>query len=189
VSHGVTPPPDPDPRLSVESLEQQLRALPPAQVPEALPSKLIASIPAAKAAGSLVTSIASRWPWIVGVAVLCITVPATIYLWQMDWGTKPPAGADANRESADSSNAGKNEPATSKDIQTYEQAVRFDPYNADAWFSLAKAQAQVNRSEDAISSARKAIDIGRSRNRSDFVGAVETWLRAYQAPKAGQPRR
>jgi thioredoxin-like negative regulator of GroEL len=116
-------------------------------------------------------------------------VPAIIYLSQIDWGSKPPAGADANRESADSSAAGKNAPATSKDIQKYEQVVRFDPYNADAWFSLAKAQAQVNRSEDAISSARKAIDIGRSRNRSDFVGAVETWLRAYEAPKAGQPRR
>jgi tetratricopeptide (TPR) repeat protein len=158
-------------------------------VPEALPAKLIASIPAAKAAGSLATSITSRWPWIAGVAVLCITVTATIYLWQMDWGSKPPAGADANRDSADSSKAGKNAPATSKAMQKYEQAVRFDPYNADAWFSLAKAQAEVNRSEDAISSARKAIDIARSRNRADFVSAVETWLRSYQVPKPGQPRR
>jgi cytochrome c-type biogenesis protein CcmH/NrfG len=163
--------------------------LPPAQVPDGLASKLIASIPAANAAGSLTISIISRWPWIVGVAVLCIMVPATVYLWQMDWNSKPPSGVGANRDSADSSETGKNAPATSKDIQKYEQVVRFDPYNADAWFSLAKAQAQVNRSEDAISSARKAIDIGRSRNRSDFVGAVETWLRAYQAPKAGQPRR
>jgi cytochrome c-type biogenesis protein CcmH/NrfG len=158
-------------------------------VPEALPSKLIASIPAAKAAGWLATSITSRWPWIVGVAVLCITVPAAIYLWQMDWGSAPPAGADANPDPADSSKAAKNAPATSKDIQKYEQAVRFDPYNADAWFSLAKAQAQVNRSEDAISSARKAIDIARSRNRADFVSAVETWLRSYQVPNASQPHR
>jgi hypothetical protein len=62
--------------------------------------------------------------------------------------------------------------------------VHFDPYNAEAWFSLAKAQADVHRSADAISSAQKAIDIARSRNRSDLVDTVEAWLRSYRASES-----
>jgi hypothetical protein len=184
-----TPSPEPDPRLGLESIERQLRALPPAPVPEALPSKLVAGIPAAKAAGPLATSITSRWPWIAGLAGLFVTASVAFYAWQMHVSSKLPVGANENRNPTVSSPAVKNAPATSTAIQKYEQAVRIDPYNAYAWFSLAKAQAEVNRSEDVISSAHKAIDIARSRNRSDLVSVVETWLQSYEVPKPGRPPR
>jgi tetratricopeptide (TPR) repeat protein len=95
--------------------------------------------------------------------------------------SKPPAGSNENQGASVVSTDGKDTPPTSKAVQEYEQAVRFDPYNADAWFSLAKAQADVHRSADAISSAQKAIDIARSRDRAALVDTVETWLRSYRA--------
>jgi outer membrane protein TolC len=67
--------------------------------------------------------------------------------------------------------------------------VRIYPYNADAWFSLAKAQADVHRSADAISSAQKAIDVARSRNNAGFVNTIETWLRSYRAAESGRSPR
>jgi tetratricopeptide (TPR) repeat protein len=184
VKQGVRPSPEPDPRLSLESLEQQLRALPPPVVPESLPSKLIATIPPAKAAASLATSIIARWPWIAGVAVLCITVPAVFYSWQMHGNPKPGAESSENRDPMIPSTGGKDVPASSKAVRNYEQAVRIDPYNADAWFSLAKAQANVHRPDNAISAAQKAIDIARSRNRSDLASTIEAWMRSYRAAQS-----
>ena len=75
------------------------------------------------------------------------------------------------------------------DLQQFESAVRLDPYNADAWLSLAKAQADVHRTDDAISSAQKALDIARSRNRSDLIGTIEAWLRSRRATKSGPSDR
>jgi hypothetical protein len=184
VKQGVTPPPEPEPRLSIESLEQRLRSLPPAPVPEALPSKLIAAIPAVKAAGSLGTGSIRRWPWIAAVGAICITLPAAYYSLQMLWNSKPRAGSNEDRHPTLSSTSGKDVPRSSKAVSDYEQAVRFDPYNADAWFGLAKAQADVHRSADAISSAQKAIDIARSRNRSDLARTIEAWVRSYRAAQS-----
>ena len=56
----------------------------------------------------------------------------------MHLNSKPAAVPDENRHPTTTE---KEAPRTSKAVQDYEQAVRFDPYNADAWFSLAKAQA------------------------------------------------
>jgi tetratricopeptide (TPR) repeat protein len=158
-------------------------------VPDALRSKIVAGIPAAKAAVSLATSITSRWPWIAGLAGMFVMVSVAFYAWQMHGSSKPPVGANEDGNPTVSSPAMKNASATSKAIQKYEQAVLVDPYDAYAWFGLAKAQAEVNRSEDAISSARKSIDIARSRNRSDLVSVVETWLRSYEGPKPSRPHR
>ena len=179
MDQDVSPSPESDPRrLSLESLEEKLRALPLPPVPENLPSNLIAAIPPTKAISSL-----GR-----GVGVICIAVPAVVYSWLTHTNSKPPAGSNENQGAAVSSADGKAAmPAPSKAVREYEQAVRFDPYNADAWFSLAKAQADVHRSADAISSAQKAIDIARSRDRAALVDTVETWLRSYRASESRRP--
>ena len=188
MNRDVSPSPEPDPRrLSLESLEEKLRALPLAPVPENLSSNLIAAIPPAKAGSSLGSRVTRRWPWIGAVGVVCITLSAVVYSWRTRMNSMPPAGSNENQGAAVSSTDGKDMRAPSKAVREYEQAVRFDPYNADAWFSLAKAQADVHRSADAISSAQKAIDIARSRNRSAFVDTVETWLRSYRASETRRP--
>jgi tetratricopeptide (TPR) repeat protein len=183
-----TPEPDSE-RLSLESLEAQLRALPPSKVPDALHSKLIAAIPHAKAAAATATGVARYWPWIAGVSLICVAVGAALSSRQMLWNPKPLSGANENLDAAASSKAAKDPPATSKAVQQFENAVRLDPFNADAWFSLAKAQADVHRAEDAISSAQKALDIARSRNRSDLAGTIEGWLRSHYNAKSGRPNR
>ena len=188
MNQGELPSPDPDPRrLSLESLEQKLRALPFAEVPEALPSKLVAAIPPTKAIGSLTTGTIKRWPWIAAVGVMCCIVSAVLYSWLMHWNSKRPTGSNENRAATGSSTTGNHVLVSSKAVREYEQAVRFDPYNADAWFRLAKAQANAHQSADAISSAQKAIDIARSRNRTDLVDTVEAWLRSYRASESRRP--
>src|SRR6478736_1967232 len=178
MNRDVTPSPESDPRrLSLESLEEKLRALPLAEVPEKLTSNLIAAIPPTKAVRPPGSDVTKRWPWIGAVGVICIAVPAVVYSWLTHTNSKPPAGSNENQGAAVSSADGKAAiPAPSKAVREYEQAVRFDPYNADAWFSLAKAQADVHRSADAISSAQKAIDIARSRNRAGLADTVAAWL-------------
>jgi hypothetical protein len=188
MNRDVLPSPEPDPgRLSLESLEEKLRALPLAPVPDGLPSKLIAAIPPTKAVSSLGTQVIRRWPWIGAVGVMCITLSAVVYTWLMHLNSKPTTESNENRGATVSSTAGKDVPGPSKAVREYEQAVRFDPYNADAWFSLAKAQANAHQSADAISSAQKAIDIARSRNRADLVDTVEAWLRSYRASESHRP--
>src|SRR5689334_10433404 len=137
MNQGLPPSPDPDPRrLSLESLEAKLHALPLAAVPEALSSKLVAAIPPTKAIGSLASRVIRRWPWIAAVGVMCCIVSAVFYSWLMYWNS-PPTGSNENRGATDSSTTGNDVPGSSKAVQDYELAVRFDPYNADAWFSLA----------------------------------------------------
>jgi tetratricopeptide (TPR) repeat protein len=189
VNQGTRPTPEPDPeRLSLESLEGRLRALPPTEVPDALSSKLIATIPPAKAAGTTATGVTRYWPWIAGVSLICIAAAAVFSSRQIFWNSKPPLGANDNVDAA-SSKAGKDPLATSKAVQQFDSAVRIDPYDADAWFSLAKAQADVHRAEDAISSAQKALDIARSRNRLDLASTIESWLRSHRSAQSGRPNR
>lgn len=188
MNQGVPPSSEPEPRrLSLESLEEKLRALPLAEVPENLPSNLIAAIPHTKVVSPRGSGATKRWPWIGAVGVICIAVPAAVYSWLTQTNSKPPAGSNEIQGAAVASADGKDMPAPSKAIREYEQAVRFDPYNADAWFGLAKAQADAHRSVDAISSAQKAIDIARSRNRAAFVDTVEAWLRSYRASNTRRP--
>ena len=185
MSQALPPSPEPDPqRLSFESIEQQLRALPPPAVPDALPAKLLAAIPPAAALPSLGSRFLKRWPWIAGGGA-GLLVAALIYVGLANRSAKAPAkgGVDAARPT------GSKVPASSKAIRDYEEAIRFDPYNADAWFGLAKAQAEADRPADAISSAQKALDIARSRNRTALVQTVEAWLRSYRATQPREPSR
>lgn len=189
MNHGKVPPAEPNPeRLSLESLEQQLRALPPPTVPDALQAKLIAAIPSAKAVGSLSARRVRRWWWIAGAGVACIASSAAVYLC-LNHSLPPPDESGRGARSTVAAPQGADAPAASKAMRDYEARVRFDPYDADAWFGLAKAQAGVNRPEDAISSAQKAIDIARARGRADFVSAVEAWVRPYRAAQSAKPAR
>jgi tetratricopeptide (TPR) repeat protein len=187
MNRDASPPSEPDPRrLSLESIEEKLRALPLPEVPGELASNLIAAIPSMKPQSPLGSRVVRRWPWIGAVVAICVTVSAAVYSWLMLTNSKPPGGLIENRGATANSTLGKDVPPTSKAVQEYEQAVRFDPFNADAWFSLAKAQADVHRSADAVSSAQKAIDIARSRDRSDLVDTVQAWLRSHRAAEARQ---
>jgi thioredoxin-like negative regulator of GroEL len=155
-----------------------------------LSSKLVAAIPPIKAAGAATTTTVNQlWPWIVGIGLICVTTGGAFVAWLMLSHAKPSAQSNGNPAAAPSSTTAKNASAASKAIQQYERAVSVDPYNADAWFSLAKAQADAHRPEGAISSAQKALDVARSRNRSDLAATIEAWLRSYRATQTGQSAR
>jgi tetratricopeptide (TPR) repeat protein len=180
-------PPEPDPlRLRLESLEQQLLALPPPSVPDALPSKLIAAIPATAAPASISVSVTKRWPWMAGIGAIGILVFGLGYAWLTRSNSNTLQKSHANGIATGQLATGRSATASSKAIHDYEQAVRIDPYNADAWFNLAKAQGEMHQSADAISSAQKAIDIARSRNRNALADSIEAWLRDHRAAESGQ---
>jgi hypothetical protein len=172
--------PEPDPRLSLEALEEQLRALPPAEVPADLSSKLVAGIQVSKATSSFGGAAARLWIWVGAVSVICVALSTGVYFTVDGSSSKVTRPASENGNPADSSSRKEADAASSKALADYEQAVRVDPFNADAWFALAKAQSDVQRSADAMASAQKAIDVARSRNRLDFAGNVEAWLRSYR---------
>jgi tetratricopeptide (TPR) repeat protein len=155
-------------------------------VPGTLPSKLIAAIPATKAGGAAATGIIKYWPWVAGVGLICIAASGVFYSRHMLWNSNAPAESKQNSGPVEAATSDKKVPATSKAVQKYEQIVSVDPYNADAWFALAKAQADLHRSEDAIASAQKALDVARSRNRSDLAGTIETWLQSYGRTQSGR---
>ena len=174
MSPAVPPLPEPDPsRADLATLEEKLRALAPPRVPTALESKLVASIPSAGAAGALATMIAKYWLWIAGTAGVCIVAGALVHWW--------PSGANFGGGQPGKATVENGNRPTSAALKKFEDAVSVEPYNAEAWFNLAKAQAEAHRPEDAVSSAQKAIDVARSRDRNDFAQNVEAWLKTYKA--------
>lgn len=189
MSQNVPPLPDPEPdkRHNQMSLEEQLRALPPPLVPESLKSKLIGSIP--RSAGPIATStgLTKSWIWLVGLSTAGVLVCTfAVYSWMQSRNVKEPAGLNAGASSANNSTT---KATSSQAIEKYEQAVLHDPYDADAWFNLAKAQIAAHRSADAISSAHKALDIARANNRTSLAQAVEAWLKTNAIAEPGQPSR
>jgi cytochrome c-type biogenesis protein CcmH/NrfG len=190
VNQGTPLTPDPDPqRPTLASLEARLRALPPAEVPAALSSKLIATIPPTKAAAATTSGLVKYWPWVAAITVICIAASAVIYFGQSFWTAKLEPGTKQNPTAVVPSNTDKNPPLASKAIGQFEDAVRIDPYNVDAWFNLAKAQADAHRADDAISSAQKALDIARSTNRADLARTIEAWLRTHGNAAPTKPGR
>jgi tetratricopeptide (TPR) repeat protein len=190
MNRDVSPTSDPDPeRPDLESLEQKLRALPLPAVPDGLRPKLIASIPSIKSAGSPGGRVLKLRPWVGMVGAICLAFSAAAGSLFMYLNREPDARLNEGPKPTASSTTSDDAVKSSKAVRDYEEAVRFDPYNADAWFGLAKAQADLNRSADAISSAEKAIDIGRSRNRTDFVSAVKGWLQSYRASRSRRAPR
>jgi tetratricopeptide (TPR) repeat protein len=178
------PVPEPDPRASLESLEKQLRALPPPPVPTHLPSKLIAAIAPVPAAAGTAASIWKLWPWMAAIGAAGVVAAALTYTWLANRNPRPAPPARGEGGAGNSTNLLTS--PTSKAIRDYEEAIRIDPYNADAWFALAKAQAAADRPGEAASSAQKALDVARSRDRTDLVPTIEAWLRSRR--KAGGDR-
>src|SRR4051812_50188342 len=94
MNDGLQPTPEPDPRrLSVESLEAKLRALPKAAVPESLASQLVAAIPALKGGAARSSSIKRRWSWMGAAGIVCIAGSWGVFFLGMFWDLKPPAAA------------------------------------------------------------------------------------------------
>ncbi|HZZ29073.1 MAG TPA: tetratricopeptide repeat protein [Pirellulales bacterium] len=188
MSQAVPPSPQPDlHQRPLESLEEQLRALPPPTVPAALPAKLIAALPATAATATFAAGSAKLWLWLVGIGAAVVLLAALMITGLTHSGSNaPPEPKPAAANSAATANSTLVPAAVSKTIENYQQAVTVDPYNADAWFNLAKAQAAAQLSADAISSAKKAIDIAHSRNQTTFVSTIEAWLRSYRATLPGQ---
>jgi hypothetical protein len=179
-------PPEPDPQLRLESLEKQLRPLPPPSVPVVLPSKLIAGIPIPAPTSSLAVSVTKQWPWMPGIGAMGILILSLGHAWLACSNSNAFPESNANGSATDQLVTGQTAAVPTKTIRDCEQAVHIDPYNADAWFNLAKAQADMHRSTDAISSAQKAIDVARSRNRIALANTVEAWLRTYGATRSEQ---
>jgi cytochrome c-type biogenesis protein CcmH/NrfG len=186
MSHSVGP--EPDPSVSLEALEQKLRALPQADVPARLPAKLLASIPASKAAGSFGAAAISRWLLIAAVSVACAALSVGAYLAVHGTTSKFAKPPNEKANPADSPSAKSAAAPSSQALDDLQKAVRVDPFNAEAWFALAKAQA-AGQSSAAAESAQKAIDVARSRNNNVFAGQVETWLRSYRASQGKGPTK
>ena len=192
MSQGQPPSPEPDDlrRPSLESLEQQLRTLPQPVVPDTLSTKLIAAIPAVAGKASVsVSGMTKFWLWTVGLAAAGILASTLVFTWIVRENSNSLPAPKANNSAAETSTIGSKPPASSKALQQFEQAVRFDPFNANAWFNLAKAQAAEHRSDDAISSAEKGLDIAHSRNNAALANTIEAWLRSYRATLSGQSPR
>ena len=177
--------PEPDPRAaSLESLKIQLRALPPPAVPAELAGRLIAAIPGVSAAGAAAGGW-KAWRWIAAIGGAGVVAAALTYTWMANRNPRAVPAVKAEGGATENSTSAPNA-SSMKAVRDAEQAVRFDPYNADAWFALAKAQAAANQTEAAASSAEKALDVARSRDRPDLARIIETWLRSHR--KAGDTR-
>jgi tetratricopeptide (TPR) repeat protein len=186
MSQGQNPLPDPGAgRLSVESLEHRLRALPPPQVPEALPARLIATIPAAKAAGGIATAVFHRWIWIAAAGTICIAGSFAAYSWLRS-PSQVNNGSEKRGNESGTATTRQNVTESSQAIRDYERAVVVDPYNASAWFNLAKAQAAAHRPADATSSAEKALDIAHARNLAELAKTIEAWLQSHRPGDSGK---
>jgi hypothetical protein len=177
--------PEPDPRAaSLESLKMQLRALPPPAVPAELAGRLIAAIPPVSAAGAA-AGVWKVWPWMAAIGGAGVVAAALTYTWMANRNPRAVPAVKAQEGATENSTSAPNA-SSIKAVRDAEQAVGFDPYNAEAWFALAKAQAAANQPEAAVSSAEKAMDVARSRERSDLAQTIEMWLRSHR--KAGGTR-
>jgi cytochrome c-type biogenesis protein CcmH/NrfG len=174
------PNPESDPSVSIDAIEAQLRGLPPPSVPEGLAGKLIGAIPQAVVGAAASTAAVKIWAVVVGIiAVGAVAVGLTVQ-WlsgENPVAPKPNANTNANAPAAQG-NPAAIAPALQKELQRCEEATRNDPFDAAAWFNLAKAQLRAQRKADAIVSAHKALDIARSGRWPDLVAPVEAWLRA-----------
>jgi tetratricopeptide (TPR) repeat protein len=189
MNQSLPPSQDPDDlrQPSLESLKQQLRALPPPTVPDALPTKLIAAVPAAAGKASFTAGGTTKfWLWATGLAAAGILASVLVVTWIVRENSKSLPEPKANNNAAETPTTGSKALVSSKSLQQFEQAVHFDPFNADAWFNLAKAQAAEHRSEEAISSAEKGLDIANSRNNATLANTIEAWLRSYRAMQPGR---
>ena len=180
MSERPLPSPEPSPeRISLDSLEQQLRALPPPEVPADLSATLVTAIPrSVSVSRGLGTS--KNWFWI-AAAMAAVACTLGVSSWFIGGAAKLEPVSHTTNNSATESPAPQAASNVSETIGNLQQAAQSDPYNADLWFKLAKTQAEDQRSAEAIASAEKAIDVARSRNRNDLAIAVEAWLRDYRA--------
>ncbi len=185
MSQSLPPLPGPDPqRISLEALKSQLRALPPPRVPEALQSKLISAIPPIAGKAAVAGGLAKAWYWIAGLGAGGILILAIGYSILIRANSNP--GGDAPAPTGGSSRVspgGQTGAVSPAALRNCEQGVQNDPYNAVAWFNLAKAQAEIQRTSDAISSGEKALDIAHSQNRTDLIKTIEVWLRSIRETK------
>jgi protein O-mannosyl-transferase len=68
---------------------------------------------------------------------------------------------------------------TAAGLEQFEQAAQLKP-DATAFANLARAYAQVGRSEDAITSAQKAADMARAQGQFPLAAQMDDWLRDYR---------
>jgi tetratricopeptide (TPR) repeat protein len=61
-------------------------------------------------------------------------------------------------------------------IGHYQQAVRQKPDFVEGYFNLTLAYAALNRTSDAQTSARRALDLARSQGQTALSGKIEDWL-------------
>jgi cytochrome c-type biogenesis protein CcmH/NrfG len=171
---------DSDPHASLEAIEAQLRALPPPDVPAGLAGKLINGIPTVVVGAAASTVAVKIWAVVVGlIAVGAVAIGLTVQWLSGENPVAPNENGNANSKTPAAQTApAAIAPALEKELQRWEDATRHDPFDANGWFNLAKAQLQAQRRDDAIVSARKALDVARSGRRPDLVAPLESWLRA-----------
>jgi len=66
-------------------------------------------------------------------------------------------------------------------IEQYEQTLRLKPDYTEAYANLAIDYAQANRSSEAIATAKKGLELARSKNQTALAKQLEDWLNSYRA--------
>ncbi len=72
-------------------------------------------------------------------------------------------------------------------IEHSRQAIELNPEYVEAYANLAAAYAQVNRLDEAIADAQKALELARTKGRTDLMGTLESSLNDYRARRAAAP--
>ncbi len=60
-------------------------------------------------------------------------------------------------------------------------AIQLKPHYIEAYANLALIYAQTNRPNEALAAAQKALDIARSKGKTEHAKRLENWLNAYRA--------
>jgi protein O-mannosyl-transferase len=64
-------------------------------------------------------------------------------------------------------------------IQEYENALKLDKYSLPAYNNLALAYKKINKRDEALAAAEKALEIARSSSQQNLADKIEAWIKAY----------
>jgi protein O-mannosyl-transferase len=70
-------------------------------------------------------------------------------------------------------------------IEHYETALRFKPDDLQSYASLAQTLALLNRSQEAVATAQKGIEVARTVGKQDELKQFESWLKDYSTKGNG----
>ncbi len=74
-------------------------------------------------------------------------------------------------------------------IEHFKRALEIKPDYAGAYYLMAVAYANINRTTEAVGAAQNALDLARTQKQTVLAKQIEDWLNSYQRRGAGGERR